>query len=413
MATRQIINFFRGSIRLTVQGDFPERFLNLCAQARVAFWGVDQPDSHTLYVTVAWIHRKGLEELAGRAGCVITQGERRGAPPFLLRFRKRYAFLVGLMLAILTVCFLSRFVLVVEVEGNERVPTQTILAALQRQGLRPGVYGPSLATRDITTQLLLEMEDLSWATVNLYGIRTQVIVRETLESPTLVDETVLGDIVAKAPGIVTKIEPWSGDPMVAVGDTVLPGDVLIRGAVEMEPPEYSELETRWMQVRAMGRVEGRTWRTLEESIPLTAEVKVYTGEEKSRWSVTLLGKRVNFFQNSGISGGRYDKIRKSWSVTLPGGLALPFTLSRETCRGYETEERAIDPQAAQAMLEERLLERLGALLGENGTLEEYSFAARTEGDLLIVTLTAECREELGRFIAAQAQAETAPVEPTT
>ncbi|MDE6108121.1 MAG: sporulation protein YqfD [Oscillospiraceae bacterium] len=402
MATRQIINLIRGSIRLTVLGDFPERFLNLCAQDRVAFWDVDQPDSHTLYVTVAWIHRKGLEDLASRTGCVITQGERRGAPPFLLRFRKRYAFLVGLVLAILTVCVLSRFVLVVEVEGNERVPTQTILAALQRQGLRPGVYGPSLATRDITTQLLLELEDVSWVTVNLYGIRAHVIVRETLESPTMVDESILGDIVAKAPGLVTKIEPWAGDPMVAVGDTVLPGDVLIRGAVEMEPPEYSEFETRWMAVRAMGRVEGRTWRTLEEAIPLTAEVKVYTGEEKNRWSLTLLGKKVNFFQNSGISGGRYDKISKSWSAALPGGLTLPFILSRETCRGYELEERPIDLQAAQVMLEERLLARLTALVEETGTVEDYSFSTRTEGELLVVTLTAECREELGRFAPAPA-----------
>lgn len=400
MAARQIINLMRGSVRLTVLGDFPERFLNLCAQRRVAFWDAEQPDSHTLYVTVAWTHRRGLEDLASRTGCVITQSEHHGAPPFLLRFRKRYAFLVGLLLAILTVCFLSRFVLVVEVEGNQRLPTQTILAALQRQGLRPGVYGPSLATRDITTQLLLELEDLSWATVNLYGIRAQVIVRETLESPTLVDETVLGDIVAKAPGIITKIEPWAGDPMAVIGDTVLPGDVLIRGAVEMEPPEYSELETRWMPVRAMGRVEGRTWRTLEEAIPLTAEVKAYTGDEKSQWSVTVLGKKVNFFQNTGISGGRYDKISKSWSLTLPGGMTLPFTLRQETCRSYETVACPVDPQAARAMLEETLLSRLTALLGESGTLESCSFSSRVEGELLVVTLTAECREELGRFIPA-------------
>ena len=400
MAVRQIINLIRGSVRLTVTGDFPERFLNLCAQEGVHFWNVDQPESQLLYLTVDWTQRKDLDDLAERTGCVITQGERRGAPPFLLRFRKRYAFLAGLALAILTVCFLSRFVLVVEVEGNERIPTRTILAALQRQGLRPGVYGPSVPVRDVTNQLLLELEDLAWCSVNLHGIRAQVIVRETTEPPKIVDETLRGDIVAKAPGLITKIEPWSGDPAVAVGDTVVPGDVLIRGSVEMEPPEYSGLETRWMPVRAMGKVEGRTWRTLEEAIPLTAQVKVYTGEVKSGWSVNFLGKQVNFFQNSGISGGRYDKIRKSWSLTLPGGTVLPISLCRETCRGYETEARQLDPQAAQAMLEEQLLARLTALLGENGQMEAYSFTARVEGELLVVTLTAECQEELGRFVPA-------------
>ena len=89
MAVRQIINLIRGSVRLTVTGDFPERFLNLCAQEGVDFWNVDQPESQLLYLTVAWTQRKDLEDLAERTGCVITQGERRGAPPFLLRFRKR------------------------------------------------------------------------------------------------------------------------------------------------------------------------------------------------------------------------------------------------------------------------------------------------------------------------------------
>ena len=90
MAVRQIINLMRGSVCMTVEGGFPERFLNLCGQRQVAFWNVEQPDSHTLHVTVAWSHRKGLEELAARAGCAITWEENKGAPPFLLRFRKRY-----------------------------------------------------------------------------------------------------------------------------------------------------------------------------------------------------------------------------------------------------------------------------------------------------------------------------------
>ena len=63
MAVRQIVNLLRGSVELEVQGAFPERFLNLCAQRGVAFWGVEWPDSHTLRLTVAWPDRAGLEEL--------------------------------------------------------------------------------------------------------------------------------------------------------------------------------------------------------------------------------------------------------------------------------------------------------------------------------------------------------------
>lgn len=400
MAVRQMVNLLRGGVRLEVTGAFPERFLNLCAQRRVTFWAVERPDSHTLRLTVAWSDRKGLEELGGRTGCTLTEQKKTGAPPFLLRFRRRYAFLAGLILAIGAVCILSRFVLVIDVEGNDRLPTQTILTELRRQGLRPGVYGPSLAVKEITNEALLNMEELSWMAINLRGIRAQVLVRERIWKPELVDETVLGDIVAEAPGIVTRLEAWSGDAAVEEGATVLPGDVLIRGSIQMDPPMWSEAPVRWMPVRAMGKVEGRTWRTLSAALPLTAEVKAYTGEEESRWSVTVFGRRRDFLQNSGIPFDRYDKISRTWNLTLPGGTVLPFSLRRETCRSYETAVRSIDPAAAQAMLEQRLLERLAGLLGDTGREVSHSFSARSRDGLLEVTLTAECVEELGRFIPA-------------
>lgn len=401
MAARQIVNLLRGGVRLEVAGAFPERFLNLCAQRGAAFWAVEWPDSHTLRLTVAWKDRKGLEELGERTGCTVTEKEKTGAPPFLLRFRKRYAFLLGLALAMGAVCVLNRFVLVVDVEGNDRVPTQAILTELRRQGLRPGVYGPSLAVKEISNETLLQLEDLSWMAVNLHGIRAQVVVRERVLKPELVDETVLGDIVAEAPGIVTHLEAWSGDAAVEEGATVLPGDVLIRGSIRMDPPQWSEQPVRWMPVRAMGKVEGRTWRTLSAAIPLTAEVKDYTGEERSGWWVTILGLRRDFSQNSGITMDKYDKISHTWNLTLPGGTVLPFSLGRETCRGYETVTLPIDPAAAQAMLEQRLLERLGELLGDKGQEVSHSFSVQERDGLLTVTLTAECREELGRFIPAQ------------
>lgn len=398
MAVRQIINLARGSVRLTVSGDFPERFLNLCAQKGIAFWNLERTDPHTLSLTVAWHARRDLTALAEQAGCCIAWGEERGAPSFLLRFRKRYAFLLGLFFAVTAVCFCSRFILVVEVEGNERVPTHTILSELQRQGLRVGVYAPRLETREISTGLLLELEELAWATVNIHGIRAQVIVREAVERPELIDESVLGDIVARVSGMVTSVEPWSGDPLVQAGDTVAAGDVLIRGAMEMEAPEYSGQESKWRSVRAMGRVEGRTWRSMSLAIPLTASVKEYTGERDTVWSVNFFGNRVNFSQNSRISWGSYDKIKRTWSLTLPDGITLPFSVSRETYRGYTTTEREIRREAAQRMLEQQLLIRLSALLGENGSLESYRFEATEEDGMLTVTLNAECYEELGRFV---------------
>ena len=52
------------------------------------------------------------------------------------------------------------------------------------------------------------------------------------------------------------------------------------------------------------------------------------------------------------------------------------------------------------MLEETLLARLEGLLEGKGEVVSTAFSARQGEGLLTVTLTAECREELGRFVPA-------------
>ena len=37
----RLVNALRGSVRLEVEGAFPERFLNLCAQRGILFWNVE------------------------------------------------------------------------------------------------------------------------------------------------------------------------------------------------------------------------------------------------------------------------------------------------------------------------------------------------------------------------------------
>ena len=58
----------------------------------------------------------------------------------------------------------------------------------------------------------------------------------------------------------------------------------------------------------------------------------------------------------------------------------------------------IDLEAAREMMEEELTARLKELIGEDGTVEGTQFTSRVAGGLLQVTLTAECREEIGREV---------------
>ena len=397
---RRLINFMRGSARLEAEGPFPERLLNLCAQRGVLFWNVEWLSPTRLRLTVVRRDRERAMALGEKALCTVTLAAQVGVPAFLARFRRRYALLVGLTLSLLAVCVLSQFVLTIDVSGNQQVSTAEILTELRRQGLRPGVYGPGLDETTIGHKALIALPELSWLSINLHGTRAEVLVREALPQPEVVDETQVGSVVARASGIITRMEVLSGQAQVATGDTVLEGETLISSTVDLTGPVYSGSELiGQMQVRADGKIYARTWRTLTAWLPLQAQVKCYTGEEQSRWSFTLLGQRIEIYGKSGISFPEYDKISRTWTLTLPGGREMPLAVQREVCRAYTTQTVTINRQAAQDLTKQRLLEALEqALEAGQGQVVSTDFSLREEGELLQVTLQAECTEEIGRFV---------------
>ena len=398
-----IVNFLRGSVGFTVAGAFPERFLNLCAQNGVGFWDLTWQDAHTLSLRVSRRDGRRVGALAEKAGCEARAEGRRGMPYFLGGFRRRRALLIGLALSLGAVCLLSRFILTVEVSGNEQVPTAVILAELSRQGVRPGAYGPGLDLRRISQEALGRIEGLSWMSVNLHGTRAEVLVRERGEAPALRDESTPAHVVADADGVLEEVEVLEGQALFQEGQAVLAGEIVISGVVDLKEPLYATVDAGQRLVHARGNLWATTYRTLSGCIPLEARVKVYTGASERTWSLTVLGHTLNFFGKGSISTAGYDKMTTTHILTLPGGREMPLALVETEYRAYETTAAAIQTGAAQAMLEEQLLGRLEELIGEEGSVLSTSFSVREEGGMLTVTLKARCREQIGREVTFDGQ----------
>ena len=401
---KKLINLLLGFVELEAVGAFPERLLNLCAQNRLPFWRLCWLDETSFTFRVALKDRKRLEELAGRCGCELTERGRRGGTVVAQGIiRERWGFLAGLAVCLLAVSWLSRFLLVIEVSGNETVPTAVILSQLQRVGVRPGAYGPAIAQREAANEALLGLPELSYMAINIYGTRAEVIVREAERTPELLDENTPADIIAVTDGIIEDIHADTGRAMFADGDIVVKGEVLISGILDLQEPVGGTVDMGYLLVHAAGDITARTWRTLEETVPLTTQVKEYTGEESRGYSLKILWFDVDFFKNSSISQERYDKITETSELTL-FGRAMPASLTTVTRRGYTLREEPLDREEAAAQLEEILLARLAALLEESqGEVLQTDFVIREENGRLTVTLLAECREQIGRTVKREGE----------
>lgn len=396
---KNVVNFLRGNIRIVISGASPAAFMNQCAKAGVVFWSVEWRDTTTLSLVIPLKDLKKMDRLAQKAMCTCQIEKKRGVPFFLFRFKKRYALILGLLLSLGTVCILSQFILTIDVTGNQTVPTAEILAALRRHGVTVGAYGPSLDEGQLSNELLLELKDLSWMTINLHGTRAEVVVRETEKSPKIEDESVPSNVVATASGIITQMEVLDGESCFKEGDTVAEGEILITGYVDLKEPKYSQTDLGKMLVHATGKVYARTWRTLTAVIPMQAEVKAYTGASKTRVYLSFMGKRLNFFQNAFISYEKYDKISETHTLMLPGGQEMPLSLTLDRVREYDTVLYDLNRDSAEDLLKERLNARLAEeLKDQEGTLVTSDYTTVEQNGLLTVTMNSECTEQIGKVV---------------
>lgn len=411
---KKLINLLLGYVELQVTGAFPERLLNLCAQNRLAFWRLRWLDETSFTFRIALRDRGRLDGLAQRAMCELSEQGRRGAAVVAGGIAShRLGFMLGLGLCLLAVGVLSRFLLVVEVTGNVTVPTAVILSQLQRVGVRPGAYGPAIPEREAANTALLGLPELSYMAINIYGTRAEVVVREAEQAPKLLDEETPADVVATADGIIEDIQADAGQAMFQDGDAVVRGDTLISGTLDLREPEYGTVDLGYLVVRARGSVTARTWRILEETVPLTAAVKEYTGKEQTGYSLKILWFDLDFFQNSSISGGRYDKITETAELALLGR-PMPAALTTVTRREYILREEPVDQEAEAARLEQVLLTRLEGLMeARQGEVLHTDLTVRTDGGRLTVTLLAECREEIGRTVEREGTVGRIPGTPGT
>ena len=88
-------------------------------------------------------------------------------------------------------------------------------------------------------------------------------------------------------------------------------------------------------------------------------------------------------------------LRNTWSAF---GIALPITSVKETYRFYETAPAEQSAVQAEETGEAVLTEYLQSIVEPYGTVKSTLCSTRQKGDTLLVTLRAECEEQIGESV---------------
>ena len=373
----KIYEYLRGSYTVTARAESVCRALNVLMKNNVPFYGVKaeggglvgfclEPDAFRKYVA-----------LTAEMTIEDERVTRRGLFAFASGYKMRIGFFIGAVLCAALLAASSFFVWDINVSGQTGLSEKEILKTLEGYGLYIGAYIPNIDTMRRENELVIDTEELSYASINLRGTVAEVVVRERKEKD-VENISLPSNLVANCDGQIESIEVRGGMPTVKKGQIVKKGQLLVSGVIDSQAVGYR-------LVRARGEIYARISRSFTAEVPLVREKKSRTGEKKTRVTIRFFAKKINLFSNNDISFEKYDTIEEEKRLCLFDRVELPVFIIKTTYSEYVTETEKISEEQALSIAEKELAGQTEKTLSEAQILAREERTEINDGILTLYT----------------------------
>jgi similar to stage IV sporulation protein len=279
----RLFMYIRGYVAVHIRGDHIEALLNAMNEMGCHIWQLNRtsPTSITLYTDLNSFFK--FKPILRRTGCRMHVHARFGVPFILNKMEARLLFTMGLVLFVLGLYVLTQLVWRVDVEGNERIAYDQIIAAAEKQGIRPLQWKFKLPeSAALSRDMMHDLPGAAWVGVEVKGTRVHIkVVEQTI--PDAKPLMTPRHLVSNVDAVVTNIFVERGRPMVKPQTKVKKGDILVSGIIGNELNQHV--------VVAEGKVMGLVWHMYQIEAPLAHGHNVYTGQSKVR-QYLVIGNRA-------------------------------------------------------------------------------------------------------------------------
>lgn len=389
---RYLWGWIRGYVVITIFGKNKEQFLNLALQQNLNVYDVEwqNGDAPRILAKVDYQEIGKLRHIARRTRCRFKLGKRRGFPFFYRYMKKRKMLAIGLLLFCVGLYVLSGFVWFVKVTPQEQIKhldEDEVLALCEDYGIRPGAWGRNIDYDAIAKQLMIDVSELSWVSIERRGTLVQVNVAERDIWTEEEDNATVGAIWANRKAMIEEVLIKHGEAVVA------PGDVVQKGALLVSPLADG---------RADAIIRGRVWYEGYGECAMTEEVKQASGDTKVQ--VYLLRPNAEGVEPSLLklwgrehteSGKNLQVKRETVQPRVWGDIKLPFRLLLEWATPVRTVQVNHEEADAKAKALAQARNSLRQQIGENNTLIEETLEYHLVDGVCCMTVRWECKEEIG------------------
>ncbi|MBE7030079.1 MAG: sporulation protein YqfD [Ruminococcaceae bacterium] len=388
----KLLHWFRGFVRIRVRGFFVERFLNICMHRGIYLWDVTRRGAESVELNMSARGFGQIRPIARKTHSRVTILRKSGLPIFIARHRKRKAFLVGALIAMVLFCYLTSFVWVIEVTGNETVDTSRITESLAAHGFSEGRLRFGVDVLALQNRVLLDVSELSWLWVDIHGTKATVEVREKKPIPEMVDKSEPCNIVARRGGLLTEVAVTEGEKMVSVGDVVSEGELLVSGVTDSK---YEGVRF----LHSMGSIRARTWYEKEGEFPPVRVEFQKTGKKISKNTINFFGFEVKLYLDKSQPFAYCEKETKVHRATLGFDRYLPLSLNRDIYHQTERVEIPLTEEEVVFAAKEKLCAEVEAEFdGDTQVVSRSHSHILTDSGNIKVKVEYECTEEIGRQV---------------
>ena len=370
MLIKIFLSYIIGYVRISVEGYYIERLINICRNNKITIWNLKRNGAVRLDLNVSLHDFKEVLKISKKVKCKAKIKRKKGMPFLFNKYKKRRLFFV--------------FLWNIEIVGeNEDGLYQDIVDS----GLSIGKLKSKLNTKEVINKVRLKRNDIAWMGIEIKGTNAIVKIAKATAKPEIIDENDFCNIVSDKQGVVTKINAQNGTLAVKVGDTINVGTALINGWMEGK-------FTGIRYVHAKGDVQAKIWHTKTKKILYNTTEKRETGNIENKYKIKTnkfeinFSKRVSKFQI-------YDTIEAESKFKIFSDFYLPISIVKTTYKEIENEQKNYTKDEAINLGVQELQNELDSEIENKDTIVNKIINSYEKEEGIEVCVTYEVLENVG------------------
>lgn len=378
-------NQLKGCVKINVEGRNLYKFINVLHESNIDCFA-QYCRNNVFYAEIYRSNLKEIQSIAESLDMNLSSFEYDTISSIMIRHRKRFGLIIGVILLISISVYFSEIVMTIEIQGNSAVSDSDIMYALKELNIKQGTFIKDINFPYCENELMLMVDGISWAGMHITGNRIVVEVTEIVDKPEVINERIPCNIVSGKDAYITYTSVYDGQLMHKVGDYVPMGTLLINGVTKDETGHVNLHHSR-------GKIIGTYSETVTFEEDYTTEQYDNTGKSLTKKYLKLFNFKIplTFRKNSYINYNSEENI-KYFKVF---GKELPIGIIKNKITEIELNEVTFSDEELSQRIMEKIYLYEKNFLNEDITILDRTIETQKKDNSLVYNVTYNLEGDIG------------------